>query len=68
MKIPRIPAPDGISGKQWESGDSGKGSGRRPEDKRYAQPAKLKRNPVPGHLRIVYKGGEKITYINGVRQ
>ncbi len=68
MKIPKIPAPDGISGKQWE-GQSGKGSGRRPDaghplfkDKR----AELPRNCAPGHTRIVYKDGVRQVWVNGV--
>ncbi len=69
MKIPRIPAPDGLSGKQWERGDNGKGSERRQPDPRFkGKEADLPRTPTPGHTRIIYKKGERIVFINGVRQ
>lgn len=58
MKIPRIPTPDGISGKAWsETGTNGKGSrARNISDKFRANfPKGLGNKKTPGHTRIVYK-------------
>lgn len=67
MKIPRIPTPDGISGKQWNT--EGKGSNRRPEshDPKFAHlAAELPRASTPGHTRIVYHKGIRTVWVNGV--
>ncbi len=66
MKIPRIPAPDGISGRQWETGGNGKGSARRPTGVIGEKTADLPRTSTPGHTRITYKDGIRTEIVNGV--
>lgn len=66
MKIPRVPTPDGISGRQWESGTNGKGSARRPGGAVSDKTADLPRNSTPGHTKVVYKDGVRTEYVNGV--
>lgn len=68
MKIPRIPNPDGVSGKAWNESGSGKGSRPRNVSDTFRERYEEAFPDSPrgaGHTRIVYKDGKRLVYVNG---
>jgi hypothetical protein len=67
MKIPRIPSPDGISGKAWAGSDQGKGSTPRNVSNAFRDNYEQAFGSKPrgaGHTRIIYRDGKRIVIEN----